>query len=100
MSMKRCHEMADTAEKYLLENEWDSFCQTLFPSPTVWLIVNYEPISMSVLFVFFFTDWTCAACYDRFEISHSWASVLPPPLSMWMMLVTALVSGSSSVKCL
>ena len=55
MSIEKCHEMADTPEKYLLENEWDSFGQTIFPSSTVWLIIHYKHVNVSV---FVFTNWT------------------------------------------
>lgn len=52
--MERCHEMADASEKYLLGNEWD-FQPDLFPSSTVWLIIRYKHVIVSV---FVFTNWT------------------------------------------
>lgn len=94
MITERCHEMADTPEKYLLENEWDSFGQTAFPSFIVWLITNYKHVSMSAfMHLFLSTNWTYTACYDSFAITHGWISVLPLPLSIYVTLI-ALVSSS------
>ena len=52
--MERCHEIADSSEKYWLENEWN-FQPDFFPSSTVWLIIHYKHVTVSV---FVFTNWT------------------------------------------
>ena len=52
--MERCHEIADSSEKYWLENEWN-FQPDFFPSSTVLLIIHYKHVTVSV---FVFTNWT------------------------------------------
>lgn len=81
MSMDRFHAIADTPEKYLLESEWSCFCQNIFPSFTVWLIVNkHVSVSVFVWFLFSLTEHS-AACLDSLEISQRWILILLPPLS-------------------